>query len=49
MVEIPAKELWLYKNPEALKDVQIGLKQSKTGKIRKRGSFAQHIRKNKLS
>ena len=41
MAEIPARELWLYKNPEALKDVQEGLKQSKEGKVRKRGSFAK--------
>lgn len=37
MAEIPAHELWLYKNPQALKDVQEGLQQSKEGKVRKRG------------
>lgn len=42
MAEIPAHELWLYKNPKALKDVQEGLQQSKEGKIRKRGSFAKY-------
>lgn len=42
MAEIPAHELWLYKNPQALKDVQEGLRQSKEGKVRKRGSFAQY-------
>ena len=42
MAEIPAHELWLYKNPQALKDVQEGLKQSKEGKVRKRGSFAKY-------
>lgn len=41
MAEIPAHELWLYKNPQALKDVQEGLQQSKEGKVRKRGSFAK--------
>ena len=40
MTEIPARELWLYKNPQALKDVEEGLQQSKQGKLRKRGSFA---------
>jgi hypothetical protein len=42
MAEIPARELWLYKNPDALKAVQEGLKQSKEGKIVKRKSFAEH-------
>jgi hypothetical protein len=42
MAEIPAHELWLYKNPQALKDVQEGLQQSKEGKVRKRGSFAKY-------
>lgn len=42
MAEIPAHELWLYKNPQALKDVQEGLKQSKEGKVRKRGSFGKY-------
>lgn len=37
MAEIPARELWLYKNPQALKDVLEGLEQSKEGKVRKRG------------
>lgn len=44
MAEIPAHELWLYKNPKALKEVQEGIKQSKEGKIRKRGSFAKYAK-----
>ena len=44
MAEMPAHELWLYKNPQALKDVQEGLKQSREGKIRKRGSFAKYVK-----
>lgn len=43
MAEIPAHELWLYKNPQALKDVQEGLAQSRAGKTRKRGSFAKYV------
>lgn len=42
MAEIPARDLWLYKNPQALKEVQEGLQQSKEGKTRKRGSFAKY-------
>jgi len=32
-VEIPASELWLFQNREALKAVQIGLKDASEGKI----------------
>lgn len=42
MAEIPAHELWLYQNKEAMKSVQDGLKQSKAGKTKKRGSFAKY-------
>lgn len=40
MAEIPARELWLYQNPEALKTVQEGLK--KKGK-HDLGSFADYL------
>lgn len=49
MAEIPAHELWLYKNPQAPKDVQEGLQQSKEGKLRKRGSSAKHAQDEILS
>jgi hypothetical protein len=42
ITKIPARDLWLYKNPNALKDVQEGLQQSKKGRVRKRGSFAKY-------
>jgi hypothetical protein len=42
LAEIPARELWLHKNPKALSDVKEGLKQSKEGKVRKRGSFSKY-------
>jgi hypothetical protein len=38
MVEIPAREVWLYENKAALKKVKIGLSQRGTVK---RGSFAK--------
>lgn len=44
MVEIPARELWLYSNPQAMSDVKEGLKQSKEGKVRKKGSFASYAK-----
>lgn len=43
MAEIPAHELWLHMNPEALRDVQEGLKQAREGKVQKRGSFAKYV------
>jgi len=41
MVEIPAKELWLYENKTALKKVKRGLSQKGTIK---RGSFAAYAK-----
>ena len=41
MVEIPAKELWLYENKTALKKVKRGLSQKGTVK---RGSFAAYAK-----
>jgi hypothetical protein len=35
VVEIPASELWLYKNKEAFENVQNGLKDISEGKISK--------------
>ena len=33
-VDIPARELWLYRNPEALEKVERGLKQAAEGKTK---------------
>jgi hypothetical protein len=35
MSEIPAHELWLYKNPKAYQSVQRGLDQAEKGKVKK--------------
>lgn len=35
-IQIPARELWLYENNEAVDAVKTGLKQSKKGKLIKR-------------
>jgi hypothetical protein len=43
MAEIPARELWLHKNPKALKTVQEGLK--KKGK-HYLGSFSKYLDAN---
>ncbi len=42
-VAIPANELWLYKDKEALEAVTQGLKDASQGKLKKRGSFAEYI------
>ncbi len=41
MVEIPAREAWLYQNKSALKKVQTGLSQKGTIK---RGAFAKYAK-----
>ncbi len=41
-VEIPERERWLYKNPEALAMVEQGLRESAEGKTVRMGSFAQY-------
>ncbi len=39
---VPASEMWLYENPEALASVKRGLRESAEGKTVYRGSFAKH-------
>jgi hypothetical protein len=41
---IPASEMWLYQNPEALASVKQGLRESAEGKSVYRGSFAKHAK-----
>ena len=43
-IAIPANEVWLYKNEEALEAVKKGLEQSASGKTKKRGSFAKYTK-----
>ena len=33
IVEIPASELWLFQNPEAISDVREGLREASQGKV----------------
>lgn len=46
MVEIPAREKWLYDNPDALKSVRRGLSDAKAGKTKSIGSFAKYAKKD---
>jgi hypothetical protein len=41
---IPASEMWLYEDPQALASVKQGLRESAQGKRVYRGSFAKHAR-----
>jgi len=41
---VPASEMWLYENAEALASVKQGLRESAEGKSVERGSFARHAR-----
>jgi hypothetical protein len=39
--EIPAREMWLYENKEALAMVQKGLNEAAEGKVTRRSDFAK--------
>jgi hypothetical protein len=41
---IPASEMWLYENSQALASVKQGLRESADGKSAYRGSFARHAK-----
>jgi hypothetical protein len=41
---IPASEMWLYENADALASVKQGLRESAQGKSVYRGSFAKHAK-----
>jgi hypothetical protein len=41
---IPASEMWLYENPQALASVKQGLRESAQGMRVYRGSFARHAK-----
>jgi hypothetical protein len=41
---VPASEMWLYENPQALASVKRGLREAAEGKSVYRGSFAKHAR-----
>ncbi|MBI4925283.1 MAG: hypothetical protein HY843_05095 [Bdellovibrio sp.] len=43
MVEIPAREKWLFENKGAIESVKRGLTQSAKGKVRSRRLFAKFV------
>ena len=46
MVEVPAKEHWIYKNPAALASLMRGIEDAKAGRIKNRGSFAKYAKED---
>ncbi|MHB1843738.1 MAG: hypothetical protein ACYCWW_02745 [Deltaproteobacteria bacterium] len=44
VVEVPAREQWLYKSPEAMKALRAGLDSAATKPPRSLGSFAKYAR-----
>ena len=43
-VSIPASELWLFENKEALASVDRGIAESMKGQVINRGSFAKYVK-----
>lgn len=43
-VTIPASELWLFENKEALASLDRGMAESLNGQVMKRGSFAKYVK-----
>ena len=46
LVEIPAREHWIYKNPGALASLMRGIDDAKAGRIKDRGSFAKYVKED---
>lgn len=42
VVEVPAKDHWIYKNPKALAALMKGIKDAEEGRLHDLGSFAQY-------
>ena len=45
VVKVPAYEAWIYNNPKALEDVQIGMEEALAGKARPLGRFRRKYKK----
>ena len=42
VIAVPEREVWLWKNPEAIASVQRGIQESQTEELHDLGSFAQY-------
>lgn len=49
VVEVPAKDHWIYKNPEALASLLQGIKDVEEGRVNDLGSFAQYAKDDNKS
>ena len=43
-VEIPARERWVYDNPQALASLERGITDAAAGRVKSRGSFAKYLK-----
>lgn len=43
VIEVPAKDHWIYENPDALASLMKGIKDAEDGKLYDLGSFAQYV------
>lgn len=46
VVEVPAKDHWIYKDPKALASLMKGIKDAEEGKLHDLGSFAKYVDKD---
>ncbi|PJD95500.1 MAG: hypothetical protein CK425_08260 [Parachlamydia sp.] len=46
LIEVPAREHWIYKNPTALASLIQGIEDAKAGRIKDRGSFAKYAKED---
>ena len=49
MVEIPAREKWLFDNHKALASVKRGISDAKAGRVKTLGSFAKFVNEDEES
>ena len=43
-VEIPARERWVYDNPQALASLERGIADAAAGRVKSRGSFSKYLK-----
>ena len=43
-VEIPARERWVYDNPQVLASLERGIADAAAGRVKSRGSFSKYLK-----
>jgi hypothetical protein len=46
LIEVSARDHWIYKNPKALSSLMEGIEDAKAGRIKDRGSFAKYAKED---